>query len=61
MMTEVVECEDDTLRIGMGLEVTFRAGVPVFRPRSGAVPPPSSSVPSPPPRRKPLPEPLWAP
>jgi hypothetical protein len=47
MMTEVVECEDDALRIGMGLEVTFRAGVPVFRPRSGAVPPPSSAVPSP--------------
>jgi hypothetical protein len=47
MMTEVVECEGDALRIGMGLEVTFRAGVPVFRPWSGAVPPPSSAVPSP--------------
>ncbi|WP_369260229.1 Zn-ribbon domain-containing OB-fold protein [Streptomyces sp. R35] len=42
MMTEVVECEvgeggtggmRGVLRIGMELEVTFRAGVPVFRPR----------------------------
>jgi len=39
MMTEVVECEvgeggmGGALRIGMELEVTFRAGVPVFRPR----------------------------
>ncbi|QIY96607.2 Zn-ribbon domain-containing OB-fold protein [Streptomyces sp. S1D4-11] len=47
MMTEVVECEGDALRIGMGLEVTFRAGVPVFRPRPGAVPSPSPAVPSP--------------
>ncbi|WP_369247343.1 Zn-ribbon domain-containing OB-fold protein [Streptomyces sp. R41] len=33
MMTEVVECEEGALRIGMELEVAFRAGVPVFRPR----------------------------
>ncbi len=45
MMTEVVECEEGALRVGMGLEVAFReagegAGedaadvvVPVFRPR----------------------------
>ncbi|NGO08471.1 Zn-ribbon domain-containing OB-fold protein [Streptomyces sp. HC44] len=37
MMTEVVECEADALRVGMGLEVAFReAGevvVPVFRPQ----------------------------
>jgi uncharacterized OB-fold protein len=38
MMTEVVECEQEALRIGMGLEVAFRAVagddfvVPVFRP-----------------------------
>ncbi|MER5381118.1 OB-fold domain-containing protein [Streptomyces sp. NPDC002688] len=34
MMTEVVECEEAALRIGMSLEVAFRAGVPVFRPAS---------------------------
>ncbi|MER5226560.1 Zn-ribbon domain-containing OB-fold protein [Streptomyces flaveus] len=42
MMTEVVECEEGGLRVGMGLEVAFReagegAGevvVPVFRPRA---------------------------
>ncbi|MFJ3228370.1 Zn-ribbon domain-containing OB-fold protein [Streptomyces sp. NPDC086783] len=42
MMTEIVECEESALRIGMELEVTFRAAgadpagevrVPVFRPR----------------------------
>jgi uncharacterized OB-fold protein len=32
MMTEVVGCEEAELRIGMDLEVAFRAGVPVFRP-----------------------------
>jgi hypothetical protein len=34
MMTEVVECEEGALRVGMELEVAFRAGVPVFRPRT---------------------------
>jgi uncharacterized OB-fold protein len=34
MMTEVVGCEEAALRIGMKLEVAFRAGVPVFRPVS---------------------------
>ncbi|WP_443048928.1 Zn-ribbon domain-containing OB-fold protein [Streptomyces sp. NBC_00328] len=34
MMTEVVECEEAALRIGMELEVAFRAGIPVFRPAS---------------------------
>ncbi|MFG2293941.1 Zn-ribbon domain-containing OB-fold protein [Streptomyces sp. NPDC048603] len=38
MMTEVVDCEEADLRIGMPLEVTFRGetdeiSVPVFRPR----------------------------
>jgi uncharacterized OB-fold protein len=37
MMTNVVECEIDDVRIGMPLEVTFRQedewSVPVFRPR----------------------------
>ncbi|MET9943161.1 Zn-ribbon domain-containing OB-fold protein, partial [Streptomyces halstedii] len=32
MMTEVVECAHGDLRIGMGLTVTFREAVPVFRP-----------------------------
>ncbi|MFJ4711431.1 Zn-ribbon domain-containing OB-fold protein [Streptomyces sp. NPDC088785] len=46
MMTEVVECAHDALRVGMDLEVCFRvdgdadgpgdgATVPVFRPRAG--------------------------
>ncbi|MEU1037247.1 Zn-ribbon domain-containing OB-fold protein [Streptomyces sp. NPDC005907] len=44
MMTGIVECEEAALRIGMGLEVTFRSTgspgpaefwVPVFRPRGG--------------------------
>ncbi|MEU8977703.1 OB-fold domain-containing protein [Streptomyces sp. NPDC048309] len=35
MMTEVVECAEGALRIGMGLEVAFRAGTPVFRPTAG--------------------------
>jgi uncharacterized OB-fold protein len=34
MMTEVVECAEGALRIGMELEVAFRTGVPVFRPRT---------------------------
>ncbi|MFF4524318.1 Zn-ribbon domain-containing OB-fold protein [Streptomyces bluensis] len=43
MMTEVVECGEGELRVGMELEVTFRGGgnveggdvaVPVFRPRA---------------------------
>ncbi|MDX3750976.1 Zn-ribbon domain-containing OB-fold protein [Streptomyces sp. AK08-02] len=33
MMTEVV---GESLRVGMGLEVAFREGVPVFRPRGGS-------------------------
>lgn len=32
MMTEIVESESAGLRAGMALEVTFRAGIPVFRP-----------------------------
>ncbi|MFD5815527.1 Zn-ribbon domain-containing OB-fold protein [Streptomyces sp. NPDC127038] len=32
MMTEVIGCEGTALRIGMELEVAFRAGIPVFRP-----------------------------
>ncbi|MFE9097177.1 Zn-ribbon domain-containing OB-fold protein [Streptomyces sp. NPDC007264] len=32
MMTEVVECAADDLRVGMTLEAAFREGVPVFRP-----------------------------
>ncbi|WP_189145344.1 Zn-ribbon domain-containing OB-fold protein [Streptomyces lacrimifluminis] len=35
MMTEVVEGTEGGLRVGMGLEVAFREGVPVFRPRGG--------------------------
>jgi uncharacterized OB-fold protein len=35
MMTEIVECPDaGRLRAGTDLEVTFREGVPVFRPTS---------------------------
>ncbi|MFC5220787.1 Zn-ribbon domain-containing OB-fold protein [Streptomyces coerulescens] len=35
MMTEVVECADPgLLRAGMGLQVVFRDGVPVFRPEA---------------------------
>ncbi|MEU6374440.1 Zn-ribbon domain-containing OB-fold protein [Streptomyces sp. NPDC046909] len=33
MMTEIVEAGADSLRAGMGLEVVFRQGIPVFRPR----------------------------
>ncbi|MGR6971094.1 Zn-ribbon domain-containing OB-fold protein [Streptomyces cynarae] len=33
MMTEVVGCGPSGLRVGMALEVAFREGVPVFRPR----------------------------
>ncbi|MER8042132.1 Zn-ribbon domain-containing OB-fold protein [Streptomyces sp. NPDC094032] len=37
MMTQVIDCEEPDLRIGMPLDVTFRAEgdvqVPVFRPR----------------------------
>ncbi|MGY1498729.1 Zn-ribbon domain-containing OB-fold protein [Streptomyces sp. QTS52] len=36
MMTEVVDGTEGELRVGMGLEVAFREGVPVFRPRSGS-------------------------
>ncbi|KAB1988549.1 nucleic acid-binding protein [Streptomyces triticiradicis] len=36
MMTEVIGCEEAALRIGMELEVSFRAGIPVFRPVSPA-------------------------
>ena len=36
MMTEVVGCEEPAA--GMELEVAFREGTPVFRPREGAVP-----------------------
>ena len=36
MMTEVIGCEEAALRIGMELEVAFRAGIPVFRPVAGA-------------------------
>ncbi|GGS50769.1 Zn-ribbon domain-containing OB-fold protein [Streptomyces cinerochromogenes] len=32
MMTELVECPEDTVRAGMPLEVVFRDGIPVFRP-----------------------------
>ncbi|WP_330282641.1 Zn-ribbon domain-containing OB-fold protein [Streptomyces sp. NBC_00588] len=33
MMTEVVEAQESGLRAGMDLEVAFREGTPVFRPR----------------------------
>ena len=33
MMTEVVDAPPRTLRAGMALEVDFRQGIPVFRPR----------------------------
>ncbi|MFF4271016.1 Zn-ribbon domain-containing OB-fold protein [Streptomyces sp. NPDC001536] len=33
MMTELVDSPPQTLRAGMALEVDFRQGVPVFRPR----------------------------
>ena len=36
MMTEVVDGTEGGLRVGMGLEVAFREGVPVFRPRGGS-------------------------
>ncbi|MFI7010411.1 Zn-ribbon domain-containing OB-fold protein [Streptomyces sp. NPDC050145] len=35
MMTEVVECAEADLRVGMELEAAFRDTVPVFRPSSG--------------------------
>ena len=38
MMTEVVEPGDGALRAGMELEVTFREGTPVFRPRRRRAP-----------------------
>ncbi|MEU6143190.1 Zn-ribbon domain-containing OB-fold protein [Streptomyces sp. NPDC047081] len=36
MMTEIVGCAEGALRAGMGLEVVFRDGVAVFRPRFGS-------------------------
>jgi hypothetical protein len=33
MMTEVVDAPPRTLRAGMALQVGFRDGIPVFRPR----------------------------
>ncbi|MEV7884474.1 Zn-ribbon domain-containing OB-fold protein [Streptomyces sp. NPDC002817] len=33
MMTELVDVPPETLRAGMALEVDFRQGIPVFRPR----------------------------
>jgi hypothetical protein len=33
MMTEVVQAQESGLRAGMELEVAFREGTPVFRPR----------------------------
>ncbi|WP_406125317.1 Zn-ribbon domain-containing OB-fold protein [Streptomyces sp. NBC_00989] len=33
MMTEIVECEAAGLRAGTAVEVRFRDGIPVFRPR----------------------------
>lgn len=36
MMTEVVDATEGELWVGMGLEVAFRDGVPVFRPRGGS-------------------------
>ena len=33
MMTEVVDAPPQTLRAGLGLQVGFRDGIPVFRPR----------------------------
>ncbi|MDN3023298.1 Zn-ribbon domain-containing OB-fold protein [Streptomyces sp. S.PB5] len=33
MMTEVVDAGEDELRAGLPLEVVFRQGIPVFRPR----------------------------
>ena len=38
MMTEVVQAGPAELRAGMPVEVTFRDGVPVFRPRGNDVP-----------------------
>ncbi|MEW1832795.1 Zn-ribbon domain-containing OB-fold protein [Streptomyces sp. NPDC088196] len=38
MMTEVVQAGPAELRAGMPVEVTFRGGVPVFRPRGNDVP-----------------------
>ncbi|WP_043673849.1 Zn-ribbon domain-containing OB-fold protein [Streptomyces xylophagus] len=37
MMTEVVESEPAALRAGMPVEVAFRDGIPVFRPRENHV------------------------
>ena len=36
MMTELVDCAAERLRAGTELEVCFRDGVPVFRPRGRA-------------------------
>lgn len=44
MMTEVVEGAADRLWAGMGLEVAFREGVPVFRPRGGGRTPVRASM-----------------
>ncbi|MFI1359509.1 Zn-ribbon domain-containing OB-fold protein [Streptomyces sp. NPDC020898] len=44
MMTEVVEAAGDRLWAGMGLEVAFREGVPVFRPRGGSRTPVRASM-----------------
>lgn len=38
MMTEVVHAGPAELRAGMPVEVTFRDGVPVFRPRGNDIP-----------------------
>jgi uncharacterized OB-fold protein len=38
MMTEMVQAGPAELRAGMAVEVTFRDGVPVFRPRENDVP-----------------------
>ncbi|MGW2098281.1 Zn-ribbon domain-containing OB-fold protein [Streptomyces olivaceoviridis] len=35
MMTEPVDCPEDSSRAGMPLEAAFRDGVPVFRPGPG--------------------------
>lgn len=37
MMTEVVDCAPGSLRAGLALEVGFRQGIPVFRPKGTAV------------------------
>ncbi|GAA3128157.1 Zn-ribbon domain-containing OB-fold protein [Streptomyces echinatus] len=37
MMTELVDCPEDTVRAGMPLEVTFRDRIPVFRAAPGGL------------------------